>query len=218
MRYILFLLACVCSASTVAETVSTIRLFEVPAALRNQADENVARARAIHEEMGAEVYVGRDERGRIHYVMSFDDAVARGRFQDQLPKNEKWIAFMEEISKQDANATLKSILHTRNVIDADGEDGNAAVVYQWRVDRPQVDRWVELSRRARKIQEKLGATVIMGMSDKGIANYILTFPNWEAEGKFDERSRTSEEWAELLDEINADPPGTVLEIYRVTAM
>ena len=59
----------------------------------NQLFENGMEAKAIHEAMGASVSIAADQDGDMHYVLSFEDWAAWGRFQDAAATNKAWLSF-----------------------------------------------------------------------------------------------------------------------------
>ena len=64
----------------------------------NQLFMNGMEAKTIHEAMGASVSIAADQDGDMHYVLSFSDWAAWGRFQDAAASNEAWQSFWQRVN------------------------------------------------------------------------------------------------------------------------
>ena len=175
--------------------------------------ENAAMAKAIHEDMGATVFVGRDQMNNLHYGLTFADWPAWGRFTDALPSSEKWQQFLAQAGNA---AELKKIYNMNQPVP--GADGNVTVVFSWKVDRGKTGDFVQLAAKAKPIHEKLGASVGINVDELGRVHYVMTYENWEAWGKTSAAVGQSEEWAAFLEEANRTPMADLENVYRITTV
>lgn len=216
MRYLILLL-CAFSASAYAQVLSVF-IWDAPPGHDAQMYETAAKAKAIHEKLGAEVFIGADQRGRLHYGISFDTAAARGKFIDQLSNNEAFQTLMTEASQREGAATMLTAHNLRTVVAGSGEDGTATIVFQWRPMPGRFGDFIASTATAKKIHEKLGADVSVEADEKGHVFYAMAFPSWEAQGKFADAVAASEEWAAFVAEVGKDPTAEQVDTYRITMM
>ena len=216
MRYLLLLLFAV-SASASAQVLSVF-IWDAPPGDDAQMYEIAGEAKALQEKLGAEVFIGTDQRGRMHYGITFDDAAARGKFTDSLTADEAWQALMADASQREGAATLQTVHNLRTVVAGSGENGRAIIVYQWRPNPGRGAEFIGQSTRAKKIHEKLGADVSVEVDEKGNVFYALNFASWEAQGKFADATAASEEWSAFLAEVSKDPSAKQVDTYRITTM
>lgn len=94
-----------------------------------------------------------------------------------------------------------------------------ASVSEVRLFEPAPGRSAEMMKAAvdaRAIQEKLGATVFIGVSQTGTLHYVATFPDWGAWAAFATKMATSKEWTAFMQKYDvADPnskPGGVFYV------
>ncbi len=216
MRYLILLLSVV-SASAYAQVLSVF-IWDAPPGNDAQMYEIAGKAKAIQEKLGAEVFIGTDQRGRMHYGITFDNAAARGKFTDSLMADEAWQAFIADASQREGAATLQTVHNLRTAVAGSGENGPVIMVFQWRPKPGRGAEFIAQSTRAKKIHEKLGADVSVEADEKGNVFYAMNFASWEAQGKFADATAASEEWSAFLAEVSKDPTGKQVETYRITTM
>ncbi len=216
MRYLILLLSVV-SASAYAQVLSVF-IWDAPPGNDAQMYEIAGKAKTIQEKLGAEVFIGTDQRGRMHYGITFDNAAARGKFTDSLMADEAWQALIADASQREGAATLQTVHNLRTAVAGSGENGRVIMVYQWRPKPGRGAEFIGQSTRAKKIHEKLGADVSVEVDEKGNVFYAMNFASWEAQGKFADATAASEEWSAFLAEVSKDPTAKQVETYRITTM
>ena len=65
-------------------------------------------ASAIHTKDGANVAINLDQKGRLHYVMSFDNWADWGKLQDA--PSAKWTAFMSDFQSDPTGKIVQTFL------------------------------------------------------------------------------------------------------------
>ncbi len=216
MRYLILLLSVV-SASAYAQVLSVF-IWDAPPGNDAQMYEIAGKAKAIQEKLGAEVFIGTDQRGRMHYGITFDNAAARGKFTDSLMADEAWQALIADASQREGAATLQTVHNLRTAVAGSGENGPVIMVFQWRPKPGRGAEFIAQSTRAKKIHEKLGADVSVEADEKGNVFYAMNFASWEAQGKFADATAASEEWSAFLAEVSKDPTAKQVDTYRITTM
>jgi hypothetical protein len=216
MRYLILLL-CVVSAGAYGQVLSVF-IWDAPPGKDAQMYETAMKAKAMHEKLGAEVFIGTDQRGRMHYGMTFENAVTRGRLTDRLPGDEAWVALMNEASQREGAATLQTVHNLNTVVAGSPETGRVIMVFQWRPDPGRGSEFVGLATRAKQIHEKLGADVSIEADEKGHVFYAMNFASWEAQGKFADALAGNEEWSAFQAEVAKNPVAQQVDTYRITTM
>jgi hypothetical protein len=77
---------------------------------------------------------------------------------------------------------------------------------------------VALSEEARKIHERLGASIGINIDELGDVHYEMTFANWEAWGNFQMRVAADEEWNQFWTRANQEPMAELLRVWRINAV
>lgn len=217
MKTILLLMAWVLPLWAAAE-VTSVFIWKSPPGYQAGMFDTADKARAIHEEMGARVSVGADQFDRLHYVVTFEDAVARGAFLDGVAQNEAFAALMADASQRRGSASLEEVLTLRTVAPGNISEGTSLVVYRWQPQPGRGQEFVEIARRAKAIHEKLGAKVSVAVDDRGHVHYAESFANWESQGKFEEALQKNEEWARFMEEASREPIATLVDVNRISWM
>ena len=177
--------------------------------------ENGMEARAIHEKMGATASIASDQDGNMHYVVVFDSWEALGRFQDSAATNKEWQAFWQRVSMEPTADLLRSYLIDNPVV---AKAQPASMVFSWDVDPGQTPAFLALCEEARKIHDRLGASVGINIDELGDVHYELTFANWEAWGKYQTRVAADEEWNQFWARASKEPVAELIKVWRVTAV
>ena len=176
---------------------------------------NGMEAKAIHEEMGASVSISADQDGDMHYVVSFPDWAAWGKFQDAAASNEAWQSFWQRVNKvstAEINATYMLDMATV------AESQPASVVYSWNVDQAKTQDFVALSQISKKMHERMGASIGILVDELGDVHYEMTFSSWEAFGKFQAKAASDKEWQDFYAESFQDPIASLIKVWRLNAM
>ena len=216
MRY-LTLLLCAMSASAYAQ-VFTVFIWDAPTGHDAQMYETAMKAKALHEKMGAGVFIGTDQRGRMHYGVTYDSAEARGKVADAMPGNKEFQALMQAASQQEGAASLVTVHNLNTAVAGSGGNGPVTMVFQWRPHAGQMGAFIARASEAKKIHEKLGADVSIEIDEKGHAFYAINFASWTAQGKFADTLANNEAWSAFLAENAKHPIAEQVDTYRIAMM
>jgi hypothetical protein len=217
MRIITFALAMLVAVSTHA-AVSSVFVWDTPPGGDPAMLETAMKAKAIHEKMGATVFVGMDQKGRMHYGMSFENGAARGKVFDQTPANAEFTALLAEAAQRDRAATLQKVYNMNVALGGGGTGGKVIMVFQYEPNAGRIGDVIAKMAEAKAIQDKLGASVSVNVDELGWAHYVLNFANWEAQGKFADALATNEAWQAFQASLAEDPLAELKNVYRVTAL
>jgi hypothetical protein len=66
-------------------------------------------AQAIHQKLGARVWIGTDQNGHMQYAMSLADRAAWAQFDAAVAASKEWAAFEDKIAKDPTAARLRVI-------------------------------------------------------------------------------------------------------------
>ena len=119
--------------------------------------ETAMAAKAIHEKMGANVFIGMDQRGRMHYGVSFENSAARGAFFDKIQTNEEFQALMDKASQGAKAATMKKAYNMTVAMGSGGTDGKVIMVFQYEPDPGRVGDGLAKRAEANASHDKRGA-------------------------------------------------------------
>ena len=129
MKTILFAVAMLVAASTNAAVLSVF-VWDAPPGGDAALIETAMGAKAIHEKLGADVFIGMDQRGRLHYGLSFDNSAARGAFFDKSQASEDFAALMNKAAQADKAATML-VAYNMTVALGSGVGGKVLMVFQY---------------------------------------------------------------------------------------
>jgi hypothetical protein len=217
MKTILFVLTMAFSATTHA-AVSSVFVWDAPPGGDAAMIETAMQAKAIHEKLGARVFVGMDQRGRMHYGVSFESSAARGAFFDKSQASEEFTALMNKASQADKAATMKKAFNMTVFLGSGGAGGKVIMVFQYEPDPGRIGDVIAKMAEAKAIHEKLGATVSVNADEEGRVHYVMNFANWEAQGKFSDSVAGSEDYRAFLADYNENPFAELKNVYRVTML
>jgi hypothetical protein len=209
----IFLSALLCSSAWA--DVAVVNIWSALPGKGPQLFQNGMEAKAIHEKLGATVSIASDQDGNMHYVVLFDSWETLGKFQDSAATNEEWQAFWQRVSMEPTADLLRSYLIDNPVV---AKAQNASMVYSWDVDQGKTPAFVALSEEARKIHERLGASIGINIDELGDVHYEMTFANWEAWGNFQMRVAADEEWNQFWTRANQEPMAELLRVWRINAV
>ncbi|MDH3642569.1 MAG: hypothetical protein OES38_10765 [Gammaproteobacteria bacterium] len=217
MKTILFAVCMILAASTHA-AVSSVFVWDAPPGGDPAMIQTAMSAKAIHEKLGATVFVGVDQEGRMHYGVSFETAAERGAFFDKIQTNEEFSALMAEASQRDKAATMQEVFNMTVALGSGGAGGNVIMVFQYQPNPGRTEDVIAKMAEAKVIQEKLGAAVSVNIDEEGWAHYVLNFANWEAQGKFADSLADNEAWNAFQQSLADDPLAELKNVFRVTAL
>ena len=181
----------------------------------NQLFENGMEAKAIHEGMGASVSIAADQDGDMHYVLSFEDWAAWGRFQDSAATNKAWRSFWQRANTQGtAELSATYMLNLATVADTQP----ASMIYSWDVDQAKTQDFVALSMKSKVMHERMGASIGIIVDELGDVHYEMSFPSWEAWGKFQAKAQSDKEWQTFYADSFKDPMARLIKVWRLSAM
>ena len=172
-------------------------------------------ARAIHQELGANVAIANDTEGRMTYALIFANWTEWAQFGGKLQASEEWSAFLAKINAA-PSAELED-QYMLNVVSPLAADTIA--VYQSFIWQPQLGRGQELVQgalQAKAIHEKAGASVGVSVDQLGRMHYLMTFESWEAWGKF--ADTPNPEFQAFMAEANEDPVAQLIKVYRGSSL
>ncbi len=172
--------------------------------------QNAQTARAIHTQAGANVVVGSDQMGRVHYGIGLPSWEAWGQFRAKMAADAEWSAFVEKLGKnpsavledvymldQPAGGAIKSVYH----------------VSIWEPLPGQGAATLKTAMGAKPIHEKLGATIGINVDEYGRLHYVASFDSWAAWGKFQADEAASKEWNDYIAGFIAKPSATLKKVY-----
>ncbi len=216
MKTILFAVAMLVAASTNAAVLSVF-IWDAPPGGDAALIETAMGAKAIHEKLGADVFIGMDQRGRLHYGLSFDNSAARGAFFDKSQASEDFAALMNKAAQADKAATML-VAYNMTVALGSGVGGKVLMVFQYLPNPGRIGDVIAKMGEAKVIHEKLGVSVSVNVDEVGLAHYVINFDNWEAEGKFADSLAGNEEWEAFQASLAEDPSAQLKNVYRVTML
>ncbi len=181
----------------------------------NQLFMNGMEAKTIHEAMGASVSIAADQDGDMHYVLSFSDWAAWGRFQDAAASNEAWQSFWQRVNNvATAEISATYMLNMATV----AKTQQASVVYSWDVDPAKTQDFVAMSQQSKAMHERMGASIGILIDELGDVHYEMTFLSWEAWGKFQAKAARDKKWQTFYAKSLADPIARLVKVWRLNAM
>jgi hypothetical protein len=139
-------------------------------------------ARAIHQELGANVSIGADREGRMHYALTFKNWTEWAKFGAKLQKSEAWSAFLAK-----TNAAPSAELEDNYMLNvpSPGAVGSVYEVFIWDPAPGRGSELIQSGMQAEAIHEKSGADVAINVDRLGRMHYVMSFDSWEAWAKFE---------------------------------
>ncbi len=167
-----------------------------------------AEARAIHQDLGADVIIGADTDGRMHYVLTFENWAEWAKFGAKAQASEEVAAFFTN-ANQNPSAQLEDN-YLLNVA-APGGDGSVYQVFIWQPELGRGGDLFEAATEAKAIHEKRGASVGILFDQLNRMHYLMGFESWDAWAKF--QDTPNEEFAEFMQKQNQDPTARLVKVY-----
>jgi len=170
-------------------------------------------ARAIHEKLGATVWIGTDQEAHMHYVLSFADWGAWAKFDAALQASKDWAAWIAKYTSTTPAAMNVNVLYLDQPLVA--KSTPVTIVYGWKVNPGKGAAFMALAQEAAGIHAKLGASPGINVDDLGNVWYETACESWAAWATFDAALRKSPEWAAFLKKADADPTGELMRVIRI---
>jgi hypothetical protein len=216
MKKLVFAVAFLLTAPAYA-VVTSVFIWDAPPGGDAAMLQTAVKAKAIHEKLGASVFIGMDQKGRMHYGVSFETAAARGAFFDKAQASEEFAALMNEAAQGDKAGTMLKA-YNMNVALGNSVDLKAIHVFRYRPDPGRLGDVIAKMAEAKAIHEKLGASVSVNVDEVGWAHYVLNFASWEAQGKFQDALAGNEAWQAFQASLAEEPIAQLKNVYRVTTV
>lgn len=195
--------------------VAVVNIWEALPGKSSQLFQNGMEAKAIHEKLGATVSIAADQDGNMHYAVAFDSWEALGKFQDAGATSEEWQTFWQRVSMEPTAELLRSYLINNPVV---AKAQAVSMVYSWDVEQGKTAAFVARSEEARKIHERLGASIGINIDELGDVHYEMTFASWSAWGEFQSRAATDEEWNQFYANALQEPLAELIKVWRIDAV
>lgn len=170
-------------------------------------------ARAIHEKLGATVFIGTDQMGLVHYAMTFPDWGAWGEFGDKLVASKEWMEFNKKYDTTDPTAEHVDAVFFDSPVEAKTQ--MVLAVASWKVQPGKLDSVVATMQQFVPIDTKLGASVGIDIDALGNAHYEVSFPSYAAYGKWLSAMQNSPERAVLIKKADASPEAEMVRFYLI---
>lgn len=214
MKAIIVLVSALLCSSAWAD-VAVVNIWSPFPGKGTQLFQNGMEAKAIHEKMGLTASIASDQDGNMHYALTFENWDALGKFQDSMAGNKEWQAFWQRVNAAPTGELLRSYLIDNPVV---AKAQAASMVYSWDVDPGQTGAFVALCEEARKIHERLGASIGINVDELGDVHYEMTFESWEAWGKYQIRAAADEEWNQFWARTSQQPRAELTKVWRVSSV
>ena len=218
MKKILSVLAFVFSVSANATVVSAF-VWEAPTGHAPAMFENGMKAKAMHEAMGAGVFIGQGQRFRMYYVMRSDSAAARGAVMDTLSNSAEWQQFMGEAASREGASSLVEVYNMTLIAETEGgPGGEATVVFQYRPNPGAAQAVIASTLKAKQLHEKMGARVQILLDETGLVHYITQHESWAAQGAFEDEVNggQNKEWDAFWEGGTSNPSAVLEDVIRIT--
>lgn len=167
--------------------------------------------RAIHEALGANVQIGADFEGRMHYVLTFENWAEWAKFVAKADASEAVAAFFAKASQNPSAQVEDNYLLN---VAAPGGDGSVYQVFIWQPELGRGDDLFEAAMEARTIHEKAGASVGIYYDQLNRMHYGMSFENWDAWAKF--QDTPNEEFAAFMQKQNQNPTARLVKVYTAS--
>lgn len=195
-------------------SVSEVREFAPTAGQGAALYKAAGEARAIHQKLGATVYVGTDIiTGNLVYVLTFPDWGAWAAFGTKLMASSDWSAFNAKYDVANPVSTPLPAVYVESPVVA--KTLPVSMVFLWKIAPGKSDAFMKLAQEAVGIHTALGASPGINVDDLGNISYELGFDSWASWAKFADASAKSKEWADFLKRANADPSGELVRVVRL---
>jgi hypothetical protein len=207
MRTIVFALMLSLSSLTTAQVLEVNIWKSLPG--QNQLTIQYGQeAAAINNKLGTNASIAVDLKGRLHFVMTFENWAAWAKHNGKMQASKEWGAFLEKFSKN-PSAELED-----NYLLDTAAAGTAGNVYEVYVFQPELGRGGDLFRsgmQAKAIHEKAGTNVAIHADRLGNMAYVLNFDSWDDWGKF--RDTPNPAFQAFMQEQSKDPKGRIIKVY-----
>jgi hypothetical protein len=212
MKKTIALLIALCGSVAWAD-VSVVREWQPEPGRAAEMYQRANEARAIHEALGASVYIASDQNNNMHYVLTFADWGAWAKFTAASQASKEWAAFVAKLNTGTPSATSVNVLFLNQPVVAKATA--VTIVYGWKVNPGKGAAFVALAQQAAAIHTKLGASPGINIDDLGNVWYETAFDSWAAWAAFDAASAKSKEWTDFLANANKEPMAELVRVLRL---
>ena len=167
--------------------------------------------RAIHEKLGANVQIGGDFEGRMHYALSFENWAEWAKFGAKAQASKAVADFFAKANKNPSAQLEDNYLLN---VAAPGGDGAVYQVFIWEPELGRGDDLFQAAMKAKAIHEKTGASVGILFDQLNKLHYLMGFENWDAWAKF--QDTPNEEFAAFMQKQNKDPKARSVKVYTAS--
>ncbi|MFP6815525.1 MAG: hypothetical protein VB949_07650 [Pseudomonadales bacterium] len=136
MKTITFVLAMLVAAWTHAAVLSVF-VWDAPPGGDATMIETAMAAKAIHEKLGADVFIGLDQKGRMHYGIGAENSAARGAVFDKIQASEDFTALMSKASQGDKPATMLTA-YNMTIAMGSGVGGKVVHAFQYQPNQGRI--------------------------------------------------------------------------------
>lgn len=216
MKKLLVVLVAAMWACAASADVSEASLWQPAAGRAAEMYQTATEARAIQEKLGATVFIGTNQLGQMHYVMSFPDWGAWAAFGTKLRASKDWAALIAKFDVPNPNSTQIGSWYLDTPVVAKTQA--VGLVYSWdiRNDVPGAfDSFMATAQQSVAIHSALGASPGINIDELGNVHYELSFDSWTSWAKFNAALQKNAEWTALLKKANANPTAELVKVYMV---
>ncbi len=200
-----------CATSVFAD-VAEVRLWDPLPGRGAETMAAAVEAKAIQEKLGAEVQIGNDQHGNMHYSLIFEDWEAWGKFQAAMDDSKEWAEWFQKFAA-DPPAQPAGVFHVNNPVVA--EPNKVSLVYSWDVMPGQGAQMMANAQEAVGLHSKMGASAGINVDQLGNVHYELTFDSWAAWGRFTKAVQASEEWGAFIQRASQEPAAELVQVYMI---
>lgn len=212
-KLIVLLLASVCASGAWAD-VSVVREWQPAPGRAAEMYAAAVEAQAIHEKLGARVWIGTDQDGLMQYALSFADWAAWAKFNAAVATSKEWAAWTAKYTSTTPAATSVGVAYLDQPLVAKATA--VTVVYGWKTNPGRFNDFMKVAQEGAAIQSKLGASSGISIDDLGNVWYESAFDSWAAWAAFDAALRKSPEWTAFIDKVSKDPTAKLFRVIRLT--
>jgi hypothetical protein len=199
--------------------VTEVRVWKPAPGRSAEMMKSAMEAKAIHEKLGANVFVGVDQMGNLQYGVAFADWGGWAAFNKALQTSKDWQAFWTKYDVPNPNSTNVSTFYLNQPLVAKTQAITA--VYSWDIDYKvpgAFDRFMAEANESAKIHSALGASPGIDVDQIGNVHYELTFDSWASWAKFGEALMKDAQWNALTKRTSEHPTAelanvTLIETY-----
>jgi hypothetical protein len=199
--------------------VTEVRVWQPAPGRSADMMKSAMEAKAIHEKLGAKVFVGVDHMGNLQYAVTFADWAGWAAFQKAMQTSKDWQAFWAKADVPNPDSTNVATYYLEQPVVAKVQAVSA--IYSWDIDYKvpgAFDKFMAEAQESVKIHSALGASPGINVDQIGNVHYELTFDSWASWAKFNAALGKDPQWNALMKRTGEHPTAelsnvTLLETY-----